>query len=250
MRFSAGRSGREGPVRDAASVNRTVLLTVARRIKPLLEDVVFVGGQVTELLVTSRGVTRVRPTTDVDIVVRASTRLRYREVEDRLSRLGLKNDVREGAPICRWITPEDFVLDVMPDSSEVLGFANPWYGAALAHAAPFDLGEGLVILIPSAPVFLATKWEAFANRGNHDLLASHDLEDVISVLAGRAEVVTEVAASPQPLRSYLARQAREFLAEADAGYAVQGALPDAERTPGLAARTLKRMGELANLDER
>jgi len=77
-------------VRDSASVNRTVLLTVARRIKPLLDDVVFVGGQVTELLITSRGATRVRPTTDVDIVVRASTRLRYREVEEGLRQLGLE----------------------------------------------------------------------------------------------------------------------------------------------------------------
>ncbi|MDZ7778326.1 MAG: hypothetical protein U5R14_00020 [Gemmatimonadota bacterium] len=60
---------------DPASLNRTVLEAVARRIEPLLGEVVFVGGQVAELLITSRGATRVRPTTDVDIVVQASTRL-------------------------------------------------------------------------------------------------------------------------------------------------------------------------------
>lgn len=233
---------------DPASLNRTVLKAVARRIEPLLGEVVFVGGQVAELLITSRGATRVRPTTDVDIVVQASTRLGYGEIEDRLRSLGLRNDVREGAPICRWTTPEDFALDVMPVSGEVLGFTNRWYEAALAHASPFDLGEGLLILIPSAPVFLGTKWEAFASRGELDFLASHDLEDVISVLAGRPEIVGEVAASPPSLRTYLAQQAQEFLAEDTAIYAIQGALPDAERIPGLISRTLARIRELAELD--
>ena len=232
---------------DPASLNRTVLEAVARRIEPLLGEVVFVGGQVAELLITSRGATRVRPTTDVDIVVRASTRLGYAEIEESLRSLGLRNDVREGAPICRWITPEDFALDVMPASGDVLGFTNQWYDAALAHASPFDLGGGLLILIPSAPVFLGTKWEAFASRGEWDFLASHDLEDVISVLAGRPEIVDEVAASSPALRAYLAQQARELLAEDMAVYAIQGALPDAERIPGLISRTLGRIRQIADL---
>ena len=87
---------------DSGSLNREILEGVARCSQPLLEEVVFVGGQVAKLLITSPGATRVRPTTDVDIVVRASTRLGYREVDDRLRSMGLKNDIREGAPICRY----------------------------------------------------------------------------------------------------------------------------------------------------
>ncbi|MDZ7778327.1 MAG: hypothetical protein U5R14_00025 [Gemmatimonadota bacterium] len=66
-------------------------------------------------------------------------------------------------------------------------------------------------------------------------------EDVISVLAGRPEIVGEVAASPPALRAYLAQQARELLAEDTAIYVIQGALPDAERIPGLISRTLARI---------
>jgi len=83
-----------------------------------------------------------------------------------------------------------------------------------------DLGEGLVILIPNAPVFLGTKWEAFTSRGELDFLASHDLEDVISVLAGRPEIVGKVAASYPALRAYLAQQARELLGEDIAVFAI------------------------------
>ena len=143
------------------SPNRIVLVAVARRLAPILEDIVFVGGQVGELLISSPGSTRIRPTTDVEIVVEASTRSSYRETEIKLSALGLSNDVREGAPICRRVTPEGHAVDVIPAVGDVLGFTNRWYPAALAEARPVELEEGVVIQVPPAPVFLGTKWEAF-----------------------------------------------------------------------------------------
>ncbi|MCA1791584.1 MAG: hypothetical protein LC667_17560 [Thioalkalivibrio sp.] len=71
-------------------------------------------------------------------------------------------------------------------------------------------------------------------------------KDVISVLAGRPEIVGEVAASSPALRAYLAQQARELLTEDMAVYAIQGALPDAERIPGLISRTLERFRAIAD----
>ncbi len=44
----------------------------------------------------------------------------------------------------------------------------------------------------TAPYFLATKFEAFKTRGNNDLLASHDYEDIITVIAGRINLAEEV----------------------------------------------------------
>jgi len=129
--------------------NRVVLVSVAGQIQPLLDEVVFVGGQVAELLVTDPGATRVRPTTDVDIVVETSSRSRYHDIEERLRELGFSHDTREGAPVCRWLTPEGgYALDVMPTDEAVLGFTNRWYEMALALAEPFGLGEGTVIRIP------------------------------------------------------------------------------------------------------
>ncbi len=48
-----------------SSPNRDLLTRVARRLEPLLEQLVFVGGQVTELLITDPVAVHVRPTATV-----------------------------------------------------------------------------------------------------------------------------------------------------------------------------------------
>ncbi len=226
--------------------NRDVLIAVAERIEPLLDEVVFVGGQVAALLVTNPAATRVRPTNDVDIVIETSTRGQYRKVEERLLELGLSHDTAEGAPICRWVMPEGgYRLDVMPTDGEVLGFSNEWYGLALELAEPFELRPDLRIRVPPAPIFLATKWDAFMDRGRGDYLASHDLEDLIAVIAGRDELVDEMGRMPDSLRAYIAAFASEFLAHSDMAYAVQGALPDSVEIPELIDDVIARIEELA-----
>jgi hypothetical protein len=74
------------------------------------------------------------------------------------------------------------------------------------------LPSGTTIRLITAPVFLATKFEAFADRGKGDLLGSHDLEDIVNVLDGRPEIVGEVALSPVELRRYLAERSGMLLA--------------------------------------
>jgi hypothetical protein len=182
----------------------------------------------------------------VDVVVEASTGRAYRRIEAELGALGLAHDTREGAPICRWVTPEGHVLDVMPTDPAALGFANRWYPAALADPRSVMIEEGLAIKIPEAPVYLATKWEAFHHRSGGDLLSSHDLEDLISVVAGRPAIIGEVQAAQPELREYLAVRAQDFLREELAPYAVQGALPDAIVIPDLVEVTLDRFSQLAS----
>ena len=114
-------------------------------------------------------------------------------------------DTREGAPICRWIL-EDIVVDIMPTSARVLGFTNSWYAEAMAHATRRELEPGLSIRVVTPPYFIATKLEAFADRGKGDFVASHDLEDIIAVIDGHEALVDEVAASSGALREYLAEQ--------------------------------------------
>lgn len=221
-----------------------ILLSVARTMSPLLDEVVFVGGQIAPLYFTAAPVAVPRPTKDVDIVVSVASRTQLRKLEKRLEVLGLRNDMRPGAPICRWLTSDDIAVDVMPTDASLLGFSNRWYPLILEHPQAYSLAEDLSILIPTAPLYLAAKWEAFLGRGANDP-ASTDLEDVIMVVAGRPEIVAEVAESPSKVRVWLAGQMRHFLAGDQADYALQGALGHTSRGPALLEAVAARFRQLA-----
>ncbi len=178
------------------SPNRDRLLRTARLLRPLLGELVFVGGQVAELLVTDPAAVRVRPTDDVDVVVPVTTRTAYHALQMRLMALGFTPDTRAGAPVCRMRTADDLLLDVMPLDDAILGFSNRWYAYALASATALTLEPGLDVRVATAAAFLTMKWEAFASRGAADPMSSHDLEDLITVVAGRAGIVEDLAVAP------------------------------------------------------
>ncbi len=226
--------------------NRERLLRTARRIAPLLPEVVFVGGQMVELLVTDPAAVRVRPTDDVDVVVRVTTRVAYHRLQQRLGTLGSSPDTRAGAPICRMRTSSDLVLDVMPLDEDVLGFTNRWYPLALDTAAALQLAPDLAIRAITAPAFLATKWEAFHHRGAEDPLMSHDLEDVITLVAGRPSVVAEVPTIPPDARQFITHATRDFLTGPWAAEIVAASLPDARAFPELTDSVLARLRALAS----
>ena len=230
------------------SANRAMLVAVARRLAPLNGELVYVGGHVAELLVTEPAAVRVRGTDDVDVIVAAATRTAYEELSARLRALGLRLDISEGAPVCRWLTAEGLRVDVMPTAGAVFGLAAPWFAEAEATARWVDVSGGLAIRIPSAAAFLAMKWAAFADRGRGDPFASHDLEDVVTVVAGRGRIVADVAAAPAELRAFVEGQTRLFLQSPLASDVVEGALPDARFDPAVVGRTLARLRAIAESD--
>jgi len=192
---------------------RENLRVVARHLGPLLERAVFVGGATAELLITDRSSGPVRPTEDVDVVVPVSSRLEYlRDISEALRAAGFKPDMREGAPICRFIV-DGVTVDVMPTDEEVLGFSNRWYPEAVAYATWIDLGQGLKARVLTSPYFLATKVEAFKGRGRGDYLASADVEDVIALVDGRPELLEEMQRATDTVRQYLALEIESWLAQ-------------------------------------
>lgn len=54
----------------------------------------------------------------------------------------------------------------------------------------------------SAPCFLATKFEAFNDRGS-DLRTSHDIEDIVYVLDNRTSIVKEIAECNPRIRTFI-----------------------------------------------
>ena len=81
--------------------NLELLVRVARLLRPMLEDFVFVGGCTTALLITDSGAAEVRSTYDVDAIVEIKSYAEYTAFSERLRRLGFAEDQSEGAPICK-----------------------------------------------------------------------------------------------------------------------------------------------------
>ncbi len=228
------------------SSNLDLLSAVARRLGTLLDEVAFVGGATVSLYATRSGLIPVRPTDDVDIIIEVASRVRYHLFSERLRELGFHEDV-EAQILCRWRV-DGIVVDVMPTDTSILGFANRWYPLALATAQPFSLKPDLTIRLITAPCFLGTKIEAFLGRGQGDFLLSHDIDDLLSVVLSRNEIVEEVGNAPQELREYIINQFGEWLKDLDFVQAISGHLnPDAV-SQAHQATILERIWAIAGLN--
>jgi hypothetical protein len=210
----------------AADPNRQMFEWVVTLLRPLLGELVFVGGCTTGLLITDPVASGIRPTNDVDAIVDVTTYARYAALSERLRELGLTEDSTEGAPLCRWRHGK-LIVDVMPVGEEVLGFSNRWYPAAIRSAQRLSIAGSEVQLV-TAVYFVATKLEAFRGRGAGDVTLSHDLEDIVAVVDGRPEIVEEIADAASEARTFIASRFSTLMANMEFREALAGfLLPDA-----------------------
>jgi predicted nucleotidyltransferase len=183
-----------------ADPNLQLLLDAAKLLIPVLDELVFVGACTTGLFISDEGAGAVRPTFDVDAIAEITSYADYFRFSERLRKLGFTEDTSEGAPLCRW-QHGHVKLDVMPLDEKILGFSNRWYKSAMASAQVHQLESDLRIRVVTAPYFCATKIEAFRGRGKGDYLSSHDLEDLITVVDGRPELLEELRSASDDSRN-------------------------------------------------
>jgi predicted nucleotidyltransferase len=172
--------------------------------------VIYIGGAVVSLY-HDRPSVEIRPTDDVDILVELITYKGYEELEKRLRARGFVNDIESGV-ICRYII-QGITVDVMPTSEKILGFANRWYKVAAAQSIQIALPEGPEIKIFSAVYFLATKIEAYKDRGKGDGRVSTDFEDIVFILNNRSTIWDEMASTKGELHKYLLEEFSNLLNE-------------------------------------
>ena len=201
-----------------------LLELAAQRLEPLLDQVVFLGGATLTLWITDPGAPPPRPTKDVDVVVEVMTRSGFHVFEARLRSLGFSEDQEDGV-ICRWRDRDSgLILDAMPADPSILGFSNVWQGASIPHAALCTLPSGARIRAAPPAYLLATKLEAFRNRGKGDFLGSWDFGDIIALIDGREELVAEVRNAGAELRMHLAGELGGLVAHSRFREGVAGAL--------------------------
>lgn len=200
---------------NASAANLALLRTVAVRLGPLRERVVFLGGATIALLITDADGIDIRATNDVDVIVEVSSYFEYQDtLRNELRSAGFREDTSEGAPTCRWLV-EGVKVDVMPTDEQILGFSNRWYREAIRHAEPFKLPGDIEIRLITSPYLLATKLEAFRGRGDDDFAGSKDIEDIVLIIAGRPSVLEEVRHADATLSNYLAQEFAKLLDDED-----------------------------------
>jgi predicted nucleotidyltransferase len=220
------------------SGNIDLLSAVARSLGPLRLEVVFLGGAAIALHITDKAAPEVRPTDDVDCVVEVASRVQYGRLEEKLKGLGFKNDT--DGPICRWIV-HGIKVDVMPTDENILGDKNRWFSEGASHAQTVTLPEGPDIRVFSVPYLLATKIEAFHDRGKGDFLHK-DMEDIVALLDGCLALPEQIHRAPETVRQYLKEHFVWFLNQEEFKQKLPGHVQGSDR----ATRILQLLKSMAS----
>lgn len=188
--------------------NRILVERLCEHIGPLLDQIVLVGGCAVGFLITDDAQLLIRATDDVDIATEITTLPDYYKFADQLKAFGFSEDTETGMT-CRWRKAE-LCLDVMPLDEKVLGFSNTWYPHAFKTAMTIQLPNNTTMKHIDAPTFIATKIESFFHRGADDF-AHHDIEDIITVINGRTELVEDIAKADFEVKDFLIDKLGLFL---------------------------------------
>lgn len=170
-----------------SQLNLDVVARVARALGDLNGEVVYIGGAVISIYATQPGADLPRVTEDIDVCVQVSTFSQMESLRERLATKNIYPDP-QGVHMYRY-TYKGVSIDFIPYEATAFGPTNSWLklGFDLAYKTSV---AGVEIAVLPVSLFLATKWEAFNNRGT-DPRYSHDFEDIIYVLDNSMEIVED-----------------------------------------------------------
>ncbi|HMQ05404.1 MAG TPA: nucleotidyl transferase AbiEii/AbiGii toxin family protein [Pyrinomonadaceae bacterium] len=209
-----------------ADPNTELLNAVVNKLGTFADEFVFLGGSTIGLYITDPGSASIRPTKDVDGIVQAATYAEYVRVEERIASLGF---TRVQDPICRWEI-DGLLLDVLPVDGSFLGFRSRWFSKAFDASQTLNIAPGLNIRVANPAYLIATKLEAFNDRGNKDFLASRDLEDILALVNGREELIVEISSSEAVVSEFIRSAFSSLLDEQGFLESIPGHLnPEPER---------------------
>lgn len=213
----------------------------------LRHQLVLVGGCAVGLLISDAASAPVRATVDVDLIAEVATFMKYREIATYLEGLGFSQPMEEADHYCRWVRG-GLKLDIMPPTKDVLGHSvNRWYPQVLSTARRVNLPCGLDIRVVDPPYFLATKLEAFYDRGAGDYGGSHDIEDIINVVDGRPELGEEVSKAEPDLLDYIREEFDGLLSDKGFVDSIPYHLRGDAASQGRAPIIIERLRNLAGL---
>ena len=188
-------------------INIKDVKVIASALKELKDQVIFVGGAILTLYINESGAENVRETMDIDFTLKLQSYKAFSEIQKRLTQLGFQPD-----PFGHSINSykyKNIPVDIMLAIESPLGPCNRWYQKGFNSLQRIYV-EGETIQVFSAPYFLATKFEAFNDRGE-DIRTSHDFEDIIYVINNRDSIVEEISVADEEVRLFLQTQMQNVL---------------------------------------
>jgi hypothetical protein len=191
------------------TINIAVVAEIAAALKQYKDVMVFVGGAVVSLYTDDPAADEIRPTKDVDMTLNVINLGEWSKIQEDLSQLGFYPDPH-GHSICSY-KYEDIPVDIMATEDGPLGPANSWYKVGFENLWTVK-AKDQDIKILSAPCYLATKFEAYNNRGS-DYRLSHDIEDVFYILDNRTTIVEEIKTSQESIQTFLKEQLRLIISQ-------------------------------------
>lgn len=182
-------------------VNRMATVKIARALGELNRQVVFVGGAMVSLYIDDPSAEDIRPTKDIDLTFKITTVSQLEELRQALTDKGF-HEQADAKVICRFIF-EEMLVDVM--STQDIGWApgNRWFAAGFDQAITVRLEDVDVRVLPLL-YFMASKLDAFYDRGIQDVYASHDLEDLVYLFNYSTGLVEQILnADDEKVKFYL-----------------------------------------------
>jgi len=189
------------------TINLNIVEKVALALGDINDEVIYVGGAVVSLYVTDEGAEQPRPTKDIDISVQISTYAQMNQLRERLANKKIYPAPTE--TVMYRYSYEDILIDFIPYVETPLGPTNRWLKPGFDRAYSVTIGNAEIKILPVS-MFLATKWEAFKNRGN-DPRTSHDFEDIIYVIDNNVNLVTDVTKADKDVKNFLKEMSHEIL---------------------------------------
>lgn len=98
---------------NRSDIDLEILKLTIKELKPLLNEIVFLGGSVISLFVDEPGILEIRETFDVDCAIEISHREDYERFAKKLRQIGFSEDINSKI-ICRF-KKGDLIVDVHPN---------------------------------------------------------------------------------------------------------------------------------------
>lgn len=191
-------------------INRKATIKVAKALGELNNEVVFVGGAMVAMYIDDPAAEDIRPTKDLDLTFKITTAGKLEALREALIQKGFIQ-THEDDVICRFRF-DDLLIDVM--STQAVGWApsNRWFMPGFEKSFSIELDDVAIRLMP-LPYLLASKMEAFFNRGIQDLYASHDLEDILYIFNYTTNLVEQILAADDEVIVYLKGCAERIMSD-------------------------------------